>query len=92
MKPPKKFQTFLYKRLFTSLVKVILWADSLLHEVSTGDNLSPFHFIQFSIGKAIMEEPKRGRKGSFGEMALLDKRNGTSWVKKCRFSLNEGMG
>jgi len=32
---------------------------------------------------------RRERKGSFGEMALLDKRNGTSQVKKCRFSLYE---
>ena len=67
----KELLDFIYKSHFASLVEVILWADSLLHEVSTGDNLSPFHFIQFSVGKAVMTEPKRGRKGSFGEMALL---------------------
>ena len=80
---------FFYKSHFASLVEVILWADSLLHEVSTGDNLSPFHFIQFSIGKAVMTEQERERKDSFGEMALLDRRNGTSRVKKCRFFCRE---
>ena len=87
----KKYQTFFNKMHFTRLVEVILWADSLLHEVSKRDNLSRFHFLQLSVGKAVMTEPKRGRKGSFREMALLDRRNGTSQVKKCRFSLNEEM-
>jgi hypothetical protein len=39
-----------------------------------------------------MAEQKREQKGSFGEMALLDRRNGTSRVKKCRFSLYEEIG
>ena len=70
------------KMTFTSLVEVILWADSLLHEVSTGDNLSRFHFIQFSVGKAVMEEQRREQKGSFG-------RNGTSRQEKWHFSGQE---
>jgi hypothetical protein len=40
------------------------------------------------IERAVLENPLI----RFGETALLDRRNGTSRAKKCRFSLNEEIG
>ena len=57
----------------------------MLPEVSKRDNLSPFHFIQFSVGKAVMEEQKGSERAvlekwhfSTGETALLGSRNAVS--------------
>ena len=74
MKPPKKFQTFFYKRHFTSLVEII-WGE-------------PTACFSKQRRPRSMDQRRGDRKGG----KKLFWRNGTSRVKKCRFSLNEGMG